>query len=58
MKLVPDWLKGGNDRQLAADIGRKRKAKARIGRALDIRDAARAGQAWEDDDRRRERRGR
>ncbi|WP_162132905.1 MULTISPECIES: hypothetical protein [Streptomyces] len=58
MKIVPAWLRGGNDRQLAADIAKKRKTKARIGRALDVRDAARAGQAWEDEDRRRERYGR
>lgn len=63
------WLSGGNDRQLAETkyaglesaselAARKKKTKARVSRAIDVRDAARAGQAWEDEDRRRERRRR
>ncbi|WP_433916930.1 hypothetical protein [Streptomyces sp. NBC_01744] len=32
---------------------RKKKTKQRVTRAIDVRDAARAGQAWEDADRRR-----
>jgi hypothetical protein len=59
-----DWLKGGNDRQLATSYSgpsasetadRKKQAKARTARAKDVAKAARAGQAWEDEDRRRER---
>ena len=59
------WLKGGNDRQLAATsysgpsasetADRKKQAKDRKTRAKDVAKAARAGQAWEDEDRRRER---
>ncbi|MEC3995207.1 hypothetical protein VSR01_17360 [Actinacidiphila sp. DG2A-62] len=55
MKIVPDWMRGGNDRQLAADLATKKQIKRRIGRAIDVRDSARAGQAWEDNDRRQER---
>lgn len=58
------WLTGGNDRQLASDryAGResatdkaaaKRQAKARQRRAKDVTRADRAGQAWEEQDRRR-----
>ncbi|MEU6928999.1 hypothetical protein AB0A05_07525 [Streptomyces sp. NPDC046374] len=64
-----DWLRGGNDRRLASssyggresasgEATRKAQIKRRIGRQIDVRDAARAGQAWEDNDRRREREGR
>ncbi|MFD3609008.1 hypothetical protein ACFWXA_13205 [Streptomyces atroolivaceus] len=43
-------------RQAAADKKAARKqTKSRIARAMDVRDAARQGQAWEDEDRRRER---
>ncbi|WP_327123715.1 hypothetical protein [Streptomyces sp. NBC_01727] len=60
------WLTGGNDRQLAETkyagresasekADRKQKGKDRASRARDVRKAARAGQAWEDEDRRRER---
>lgn len=60
------WLSVGNDSQLAATkyagresatdkAARKKQVKGRIARAIDVRDAARAGQAWEDADRRRER---
>lgn len=63
------WLGGGNDRKLAATkyagresatekAAKRAQTKRRIARAIDVRDAARAGQAWEDEDRRRERRGR
>ncbi|MFD4315037.1 hypothetical protein [Streptomyces sp. NPDC058548] len=59
-----DWLKGGNDRQAAASgyagresasdaANRKQRAKAQKQRAKDIAKAAHAGQAWEDNDRRR-----
>ncbi|MFJ6014510.1 hypothetical protein [Streptomyces sp. NPDC092952] len=62
------WL-GGNDRQLAAttyagresatdEAARKDRTRQRFARAIDVRDAARAGQAWEDEDRRRGRRRR
>lgn len=61
-----DWILGGNDRGLAASsytgresaaekAAKKKQAKARIVRAIDVRDTARAGQAWEDEDRLRER---
>ncbi|WP_434593373.1 hypothetical protein [Streptomyces sp. A5-4] len=61
-----DWLKGGSDRQLATSdysgresasdkAAKKKQVKGRIARSIDVRDAARAGQAWEDADRRRER---
>ncbi|MFI5629167.1 hypothetical protein ACIA8E_07265 [Streptomyces sp. NPDC051664] len=60
------WLTGGNDRELAETkyagresasekAARKQKTKDRATRARDVRAAARAGQAWEDEDRRRER---
>ncbi|MGW6391157.1 hypothetical protein ACWFR1_11770 [Streptomyces sp. NPDC055103] len=43
-------------RQSAADKkAARRQTKSRIARAIDVRDAARKGQAWEDEDRRRER---
>ncbi|MGC4947761.1 hypothetical protein ACLQ2N_16390 [Streptomyces sp. DT224] len=59
-----NWLSGGRDRELAATqyAGResatdtaaaKRKAKEQKRRAKSTADAARAGQAWEDGDRRR-----
>ncbi|MET9321942.1 hypothetical protein ABZX75_17370 [Streptomyces sp. NPDC003038] len=57
------WLKGGNDRELAAAkyAGResasdrataKRQAKTRARRAREVREADRAGQAWEAAERR------
>jgi hypothetical protein len=60
------WLSGGNDRQLAATsyagresatdkAARKRQAKEQARHAKGVAEAARAGQAWEDADRRRER---
>lgn len=52
------WLRGGNDRELAADMraadSRRNRAGHRNGGA---RRAARAGQAWEDRDRAGDRRG-
>ncbi|MFD5788628.1 hypothetical protein ACFWH1_18645 [Streptomyces sp. NPDC127037] len=64
-----NWLSGGRDRELAATTyaGResatetataKRKAKEQKRRAKSADAAARAGQAWEDADRHRERYGR
>ncbi len=47
-------LAPGDDRQLAADI----KAQPRIRRSRAATRAAREGQAWEDRDRQRDRRGR
>ncbi|BBA98305.1 hypothetical protein RVR_4438 [Actinacidiphila reveromycinica] len=66
MRIIPAWLTGGNDRQLATTqyAGResasdtaaaKRQAKQRKQRAKSVTAAARAGQAWEDQDRLRER---
>ncbi|MBT2492356.1 hypothetical protein J7E96_28370 [Streptomyces sp. ISL-96] len=61
-----DWLQGGNDRKLAATryAGResatdraaaKRQAKARARQQAGVREAARAGEAWEQKERRRTR---
>lgn len=46
-------LRPGNDQQLAADLN----AQARVQRSRSATRAARAGQAWEDADRQRDRRG-
>ncbi|GGZ23653.1 hypothetical protein GCM10010387_16060 [Streptomyces inusitatus] len=64
MSLLPTWLRSGSDRALAASsyAGRrsateraaaKQRTRARTRRQADIREAARAGQAWEEQDRRR-----
>jgi hypothetical protein len=47
------WAKPGNDRQLAADITTQRRNQ----RSRSATRADRQGQAWEDRDRRRDRKG-
>jgi len=47
------WLVPGNDRQLAADLSTERRNK----RSRSATRADRRGQAWEDRDRRRDRKG-
>ncbi|MEU0275513.1 hypothetical protein [Streptomyces sp. NPDC006307] len=60
------WIKGGSDRQLAATryagkqsatdrAAAKRQAKARARQQAGVREAARAGEAWEQNERRRTR---
>jgi len=58
MGLIPAWLRGGNDQQLAADMradtSRRNQAGHRRGGATR---AARQGQQWEDNDRAQDRKG-
>lgn len=53
MKLLPDWLRPGDDRALAATVQDRQQAKQRARRQADIRRSDRAAQAWEEADRRR-----
>ena len=55
MGLIPAWLRGGNDQQLAADLNANAsRQRSRGHRNSGATQAARQGQAWEDADRQRE----
>ena len=58
MGLIPAWLRGGNDQQLAADLRADTSRRNRTGhRRSGAARAARQGQAWEDRDRANDQRG-
>lgn len=58
MSLIPAWLRGGNDQQLAADLNAEASRQRRAGhRRRGAQRAADEGQAWEERDRARDRKG-
>ena len=58
MGLIPAWLRGGNDQQLAADLTAAASRRNRAGhRRGGAQRAARQGQQWEDQDRAKDKRG-